>query len=146
MKFPAMLSFHTTIHARAANIAAGPSLDCHGVSVAPLAVPAEALAHPFPVSFEEAYAVLEALERMFIEPDGALVWVSSATEARWQLDGVLYDRNGKLLIVDLKGTCTPTALDQLLRCLGWPATELMFQITQQAIIVSEADFRRMSTA
>jgi len=105
----------------------------------------EALAQPFVVTFEEAFARLEQLERMFIEPDGAFVWVSrgaSATDEQpWQLDGVLYDRGGRLLLVDLKGSCPPAALDQLLSCFDWPATAIAFQITQAAVFLGEAEFR-----
>jgi hypothetical protein len=79
---------------------------------------------------------------MFCEPDGSFVWVSSQGEPAWQVDGNLYDRNERLLFVDLKGTCPPREFDRLLGALGWPSTALMFQLTREAVFLDEAEFRR----
>ena len=57
---------------------------------------------------------------MFCEPDGSFVWVSSQGEPAWQLDGNLYDRNSRLLFVDLKGTCPRGAFDQLMTASDGP--------------------------
>jgi hypothetical protein len=79
---------------------------------------------------------------MFLEPDGSFVWVSAAKETPWQLDGVLYDRNERLLYVDLKGACTAPAFDRLLGALGWPETPVMFQLAREAVFLDETEFRR----
>ena len=47
---------------------------------------------PFAVTFEEAFAGLNGLDQLLIEPDGSFVWSSSHGEPPWQVDGVLYDR------------------------------------------------------
>jgi hypothetical protein len=97
------------------------------------------------ISFEEASARLTKLERMYCEPDGSLVWVSSQGEPAWQVDGNLYDRNERLLFVDLKGTCLAESFDRLLAALGWPQTSLMFQLTREAVFLDEAEFRRWAS-
>ena len=95
-------------------------------------------------SFEVASQRLGQLERMFCEPDGSFVWVSSQGDPVWQVDGNLYDRDERLLFVDLKGTCPPDQFDRLLSALGWPETKLMFQLTREAVFLDEAEFRRLS--
>ena len=98
------------------------------------------------MTFEEAVATLEKLERMFVEPDGSFVWVSpraiGSAVGSWQLDGNLFDRNGRLLLVDLKGRCPETEFDQLLTAFGWPGTPVIFELTREAIFLDETEFRR----
>ena len=98
----------------------------------------------FGVSFEEASVALAQLPRMFIEPDGSFVWVSSSSEPHWQVDGVLYDRDERLLFVDLKGTCPATAFDQMLSAVDWPQTPVMLQLMREAVFVDEATFRAIA--
>jgi hypothetical protein len=142
-----MYRFHITIHARGKQVTAGDVYRVNGRQVRTLGVPHEALGEPLGVSFEEARAALAELPRMYVEPDGSLVWVSSSRDqVRWQVDGVLYDRAGRLSFVDLSGSCPPAPFDDLLRCLGWPETPLMFQLTRQALFLDEAEFRRFAAA
>jgi hypothetical protein len=142
-----LLQFHATLHARSPEVTPGITLELRGVRVATLIVPPEALAHAFGISFEDAAKALEALERMFVEPDGSFVWVSSNTAGdqsaeRWQLDGNLYDRNARLLLVDLKGSCAEEDFDRLLAAFGWPAMPIMFQLAREAVFLDEAAFRK----
>lgn len=137
-----MLTFQTTIHARSADVAAGAELEIGGRRVKTLAVSPESVSTPFEISFEDAAARLEQLERMFFEPDGSLVWASPQEGPDWQIDGNLFDRNGKLQFVDLKGNCPAEQFDRLLTALGWPATPLMFQLTREAVFLGEVEFRR----
>jgi hypothetical protein len=142
-----MLNFQATLHARSPEVAPGISLELRGLRLPTLIVPPVVLAHAFAITFEEATAALETLERMFVEPDGSFVWVSSnAIGGRpapdWQLDGNLFDRNGRLLLVDLKGSCADAEFDQLLSAFGWPATPIMFQLSREAVFLDEPSFRR----
>jgi len=140
-----MIAFQTTIHARPDGVAGGPLIDLGSRQVQTLLVSPELLATPFKSSFEEAMAKLEQLPRLFIEPDGSFVWASSQVESdRWQIDGNLFDRNGRLLFVDLKGTCLAEQFDQLLTALGWPETPVMFQLTREAVFLDEAEFRKFA--
>ncbi|HTQ38543.1 MAG TPA: hypothetical protein VMJ32_05920 [Pirellulales bacterium] len=137
-----MLSFHTAVHARSPEVAAGPEIRLRGTTFQTLTVNPSALATAFPVSFEQAGAALEKLERLHFEPDGSFVWVSGRDELAWQIDGNLFDRSGRLLFVDLKGTCPSRQFDQLLAAFGWPTTAVMFQLLREAAFLDETEFRR----
>jgi hypothetical protein len=116
------------------------SIDARRVNALPL-LP-ESLGIPFSISFEGATRHLAALPRMFIEPDGSFVWVGNEKNADWQVDGVLYDRQGRLLYIEMKGHCPQAAFDELLRAWGWPETRLIFQVVPRAVFLAETDFRR----
>lgn len=135
--------FQITLHARPRATLPQETITIDGRPWPRLIVPPELIATPFALSFEQVYESLSQLPRMFIEPDGSFVWVSAhdAVE-KWQLDGALYDRDGRLLYVDLKGECPPAAFDELLRSLGWPETPIMAQLVRQAVFLDEAEFRR----
>jgi len=100
---------------------------------------------PFNVTFEDVSAALATFERLYIEPDGSFVWASSSGEPAWQLDGVLYDRDGRLQHIDLKGACPAAALDRLLAVLGWPATRVQFELVREGETLDETAFRRRFT-
>ncbi len=98
-----MLSYRVTIHARLDEVATGPEVQLAGGSFRTLAVaPAALAATTFDCTFEEASTRLEALERMFLEPDGSFVWTSSQSDQVRQVDGNLYDRAERLAFVDLE--------------------------------------------
>lgn len=134
--------FHVAIHPRWAAVADGPvvRLDC-GDFATLLPSPAD-LAGAFSRSFEEVCEALAELPRMFIEPDGSWVWVAASGEPAWQLDGMLFDRDERLLYVETKGVCPPEAFDRLLAALGWPQTAVMVQMLREAAFLGEAEFRR----
>lgn len=141
-----MLQFNVTIHACPADITQGPEAQLAGGPVRTLAIaPATLAATTFDCTFEEAAEYLEALERMFLEPDGSFVWTSSQKDHAWQVDGNLYDRAGRLSFVDLNGCCPAENFDRLLAALGWPHTPLVFQLTREALVLDEAEFRRFAT-
>jgi hypothetical protein len=109
-----------------------------------------ASATEFALSFEEAAAALERLDRLHFEPDGSFVRsgthtptdaIADTSAQRWQLDGNLYDRDGRLQYVELKGTAPLAALEQLFAAIGWPATPLTFQIVQEGRTLDEPAFR-----
>lgn len=141
-----MYKFHVTLHARPAEAHSDGTLEIAGRTITTLEVPPAATATCFRVSFEEASAALAQLSRLFIEPDGSFVWVSSSADAAWQVDGMLYDRDERLLYVDIKGTCPAEAFDQLLATIGWPETEVMMQLTREAVFVNEPTFREFAAA
>jgi hypothetical protein len=137
-----MYTFNTTIHARPPETMAGPTIELGRHRFATLAIPHEALAHPFSFSFEAAIERLNLIERIFSEPDGSFVWTSPQDGPMWQIDGNLFDRNARLLFVDLKGSCPPDEFDRLLTALGWPQTPLVFQLVREAVFLDEPEFRR----
>jgi hypothetical protein len=138
-----MYTFYTSVHARPPGAAAGPTIELAGRRVQTLAVsPDEVAATPMSVTFEQVRARLDALERLYSEPDGSFVWVSAQGEPAWQVDGNLFDRSERLQFVDLKGTCPVEQFDRLLAALGWPDTPLLFQLTREAVFLDESEFRR----
>lgn len=140
---PAVYTFEARIQARPAEATEGECLELRGAAYRPLVIhPAMLAAAVFPVSFEQAEAALATLPRLFIEPDGSFVWVANDTQRSWQIDGNLYDRDGRLLYVEVKGSCSAAAFDQLLRALGWPDVPLAFQLVREAVYLDEASFRR----
>jgi hypothetical protein len=139
-----MYAFHATVHVRSAEAVPAGSIELSGRAYPTLAVPLAAQAEPFPVSFEEAAAPLAALARLFIEPDGSFVWVSASdAQPAWQIDGVLYDHDERLIYVELKGSCPAPELDQLLSAVGWPKAPVMFLLVREAVYVDEATFRQI---
>src|SRR5262245_14961734 len=81
-------------------------------------------------AFDDVYAKLQALSRMFIEPDGSFVWRGVSNGGQWQVDGNLIDRGPTLDYVELKGYCPQEPFDELLRAVGWPEVALSFQLPQ----------------
>ncbi len=138
-----MYTLETRIQARPAEALQGEYVELRGAAYRPLVIrPAMLAAAVFPVTFEQAEAALAALPRLFIEPDGSFVWVADDAQRSWQIDGNLYDRDGRLVYVEVKGRCPADAFDQLLRALGWPAVPLVFQLIREAVYLDEAAFRR----
>jgi hypothetical protein len=99
------------------------------------------------VTFDEALAALEQLDRLFIEPDGSFVWTGAAADGgAWQVDGNLIDQGERLAYVELKGACPEDRFDRLLAAVGWPEARLVFQLQQSGMLVDEAEFRRRANA
>jgi hypothetical protein len=139
--------FDARIQTRPAEAACGESVPLFGAVYRTLAIrPAMLAAAVFPVTFEQAAEALAALPRLFIEPDGSFVWVADATDRLWQVDGQLYDRDDRLLYVEVKGRCPADAFDRLLRSFGWPGMPLMFQLVRQAVYLDETEFRRFAAS
>lgn len=139
--------FHVTVHARTSDVRPGLTIALAGRQLSTLELSQESLGRSaLACSFEEAAARLSLLPRLYCEPDGSFVWVSPRDEPSWQVDGNLFDRAGRLAFVDLKGTCPPAAFDALLSALGWPDQRLVFQLTREALLLDEAEFRRWAAA
>lgn len=142
-----MSFWHIALHKQPAELPAGPAIRLEGREWPTLLVSPAQLGEPFALSFEEVADLLESLPRMFFEPDGSFVWVSSASDgSAEQVDGVLYDRAGKALYLELKGAVSPAALDSLLASLGTSPEAAMVQLVQQAVFLSAVDFRHLLAA
>ncbi len=76
---------------------------------------------PLPISFEAIADQLTPWPGMYFEMDGSFVWVSTERDeagvARWQLDGMIYDRAGTVQYVELKGRCDCNAWIKLVSVL-----------------------------
>lgn len=77
---------------------------------------------PLSSSFDDAAERLSAIDRLYFEMDGSFVWTGTAGENRWQLDGMIYDRGGRIQYVDVKGNCPRQVWHQLLEIFAGRAT------------------------
>jgi hypothetical protein len=137
-----LYAFEVTLQSRPAVAAvAGSVTDDRGVWPV-LAVPRESLGQPLAVGFDDALVRLAALPRLYAEPDGSFVWASPAADLAWQVDGNLFDRQGRVLLADLKGSCPAAEFDRLLAACGWPGEPLMFELVRAGVFLDEATFRR----
>ncbi|MCY2975176.1 MAG: divalent-cation tolerance protein CutA [Planctomycetota bacterium] len=77
---------------------------------------------PLRISFEAIADQLTPWPGMYFEMDGSFVWVSTERDpagvARWQLDGMIYDRAGTVQYVELKGRCDRNAWTKLVSVLN----------------------------
>jgi hypothetical protein len=137
-----MNTFHVAIHARPASVSVGEQIQANEHTIQTLAVPSAEQALLFDISFEQVSNSLEDAPRLFIEPDGSFVWVSADNPPLWQIDGHLWDRNGRLFALELRGYCPENELAFLLSTIGWPQTQIMFRVIEHAVFIDEAGFRR----
>jgi hypothetical protein len=136
--------FRVTLHAAPVDSISTSEQHCGGRTPPSLNLSATQLAQSqFTCTFEEAISRLEALDRMFVEPDGSFVWVAPKDEPPWQVDGNLYDRAGKLQYIDVNGSCPADRFNELLAACGWPEQRIVFHLMEHGIVVDEADFRRL---
>jgi hypothetical protein len=142
-------AFDITLHGRAAATEDAPRPSSH---VDPrgtwptLAVSRELLTQPMAIGFDEALARLAGLERMYVEPDGSFVWASPREGRWWQVDGNAFEKDGRVLLADLKGSCPAVEFDRLLGAFGWPSQPLLMQLVRAAVFLDEPTFRRHARA
>lgn len=145
-EYEPLYRFDVVLHPRPAGaVAAGERADSFG-TWSTLDVPKESLAEPFAVGFDDVLATLDRIPRLVTEPDGAILWASTAAGQAWQVDGTLAERDGRALAVELKGCCPAAAFDQVLQAFGWPRTPVMLQIVRSGVFLDESTFRRHAVA
>jgi hypothetical protein len=62
------------------------------------------------------------------------------------VDGNAFEKAGRVLLVDLKGSCPPGEFDRLLAAFGWPEQAVMMQLVRAAVFLDEPTFRRHALA
>lgn len=82
--------------------------------------------------------MLSKLPGCYFEPDGSFAWVRSG-EAPWRLEGCLYDRDDRLVYLELRGDGPADAVRQILSLLA-PEEELAVQLPQQGFWLKGGDF------
>jgi len=141
-----LYAFDATLERRPDDAAPGPAHADRWGSWPTLAVDPGRAAAPLATGFDEAFARLARLERMFVEPDGSFVWTSPREGLSWQVDGNAFEKDGRVLLVDMKGSCPPAAFDSLLAAFGWPAEPVMLHLVRPAVYLDEQTFRRHAAA
>ena len=141
-----LFAFDITLHGLAADAAPGGThADAWGAWPV-LRVPHAALTAPMAIPFDEMLSRMATLDRMYAEPDGSFVWTSPRDGLGWQVDGNAFEREGRLLLVDLKGSCPEPDFDRILAACGWPAQAVMMQLVRAAVFLDEPTFRRHARA
>ena len=121
-------------------IADSPAANPFSMENAASRIAADLQASRFEISFEQAFERLESLPRMFIELDGSFVWSGQQDASRWQIDGMLYDRNGRLQRAELAGQAPRHHWEQLLNIFGQPLDTLTIHCLQQQRFIQPAEF------
>ena len=149
MTADAIYAFDITLHRLDPDVVRTPADGVHVDSWGSwpvLAVSHDALNVPLAIGFDDAFARLGRLERMYAEPDGSFVWTSPREGLSWQVDGNAFEKAGRVLLVDLKGSCPPGEFDRLLAAFGWPEQAVMMQLVRAAVFLDEPTFRRHALA
>ncbi|MGL4511685.1 MAG: hypothetical protein ACRCT8_01230 [Lacipirellulaceae bacterium] len=109
-------------------------------------------------SFEEVQSALGELPRCDCEPDGFFLVTGHTTDGPtpegtfWRLNGHMHEFQADGALephmhrVELSGECPVESLDAVLRTLGWPQDELVFELVQEGVTLREGDFRRWAAA
>lgn len=96
----------------------------------------------FGSSYEDFSEQLSQVPRLYIEPDGSFVWVSSIDPVR-RISGQITDDGKQVLYLELRGRCQWEDMTEIVRMIGWPQTELIFQMLPEALLVQESQFREV---
>lgn len=137
--------FDVVLHPRGGAVEAGPPFqDERGIW--PTLRPGGPRGITTGVGFDAALAALDAFARASTEPDGAFLWVGEGEGGRWQVDGNAWEREGRILSVDVRGRCP---LGELRRFLGlWRAAGegLLVEFVRAGVYVDEETFLRHAVA
>jgi hypothetical protein len=144
-------AFEITLHALPVEAEPGPPLTDAWGTWPTLVVPRETLSMPMQADFDVALGRLGEMPRLYVEPDGSFVWTSSRSApspgvAAWQVDGNAFEKDGRVLLVDLKGRCPAEEFDRLLAAFGWPGQPLMMQLVRSTVFLGEGSFRGHAAA
>lgn len=90
-------------------------------------------------TFEQAYAALEQTPGVFLELDGSF-FTLTADEPRGRIEGNLFDRDGRLVYVDLKAECSLAELERFLAVIR-PPEGLAFELPREGLRLDEAGVR-----
>ena len=138
-----MYAFECSLHALPDSevLASGATLTDSCGQWPTLLIAQDQLITPLPIVFDDVLNQLNTLPRLYAEPDGSFVWTSPQENIRWQVNGNLYERNDRVLFVELKGSCPASEFDQLLACFLQDEKACVVQLTRPAVFVTPEIFR-----
>ena len=138
-----MYAFECSLHALPDSevLASGETLTDSCGQWPTLLIAQDQLITPLPIVFDDVLNQLNTLPRLYAEPDGSFVWTSPQENIRWQVNGNLYERNDRVLFVELKGSCPASEFDQLLACFLQGEKACVVQLTRPAVFVTPEIFR-----
>ena len=138
-----MYAFECSLHAPPdsdAPVSGEPLTDSSG-QWPTLLIAQDQLSTPLLIGFDDVLNQLGNLPRLYAEPDGSFVWTSPQENTRWQVNGNLYERNDRVLFVEIKGSCPASEFDQLLACFLSDEKACVVQLTRPAVFVTVEVFR-----
>ncbi|QDV72841.1 hypothetical protein [Botrimarina mediterranea] len=139
-----MLELHANVYAIPEGSINGPEVALRGLNLPTLRSTSggpPAFLVTLPVSFEQMQASLLELERSDCEPDGYFLITGHEEGVFWRLNGHMHEYDGQMHRVELHGECPTATLDSVLRTMGWPAVELVFELVKEGVTLREAAFR-----
>lgn len=135
--------FEIAIHARPATAAEEIERPIHGRPARILTVGPSEMHLPFPCSFEDLCERFERIPRFFVEPDGSFVWTGTDDGSSWQLEGNLYDRQGRVIWISVKGYCPEIRWREFMAALAeGDDAEFVVQLLRDAVYLSHFEFHR----
>ncbi len=94
-------------------------------------------------SFDWLSARLSSLDRLHFEPDGSFVFSGEYLSRRWQLDGMVYDRNNRLQRIEISGTCPLAAWNQLLQLIGGRSQHMVAFLRTEKCLVDVTELNKL---
>ena len=99
----------------------------------------------FACSFEQWMETLHSWPNTYSEGDGSWSWVADELDDRrqptWRLEGMVYDRGGRVFYVEAQGSCTPAAWWQFIAALPVPPDKrLAICLAKFGVWVEQDDF------
>jgi hypothetical protein len=140
-----MLELHANVYALPHGAIVGPEVTLRGLSLPTLCSEAggpPAFLATLPVTFEEMQASLLELPRSDCEPDGFFLITGHEDGKFWRLNGHMHEYEGQMHRVELHGECPAATLDDVLRTMGWPDVELVFELVKEGVTLREEEFRK----
>ena len=98
-------------------------------------------AQGFGVDYETVSNQLVTIPRLFLEPDGSFVWVSSA-DPDHRIDGQTTDDGRQLLYVELRGRCEWNQFANVIEHFGVSVSGLIFQLLPEALLIKASQLRQ----
>jgi hypothetical protein len=139
-----MLELHANVYALPYCTCDGPLVLLRGLNLPTLRSEASgppAFLATLPVAFEEMQAALLELPRSDCEPDGFFLITGHEDDKFWRLNGHMHEYEGQMHRVELNGECPAATFDDVLRTMGWPAAELVFELVKEGVTLREKEFR-----
>lgn len=141
---PPLCRIHANVFARPSGAVAGPVVTLRGVELPTLAGPEggpPVFDATLPATFEQMQAALLKLPRSDCEPDGFFLVTGGQGRDFWRLNGHMFEFNRSMHRVELNGECPEETLDGVLHAMGWQGVELVFELVQEGVTLTEQAFR-----
>ena len=97
-----------------------------------------------PPSFESLAEILGSMPGMVFEMDGSFVWMDRSFKPASQMDGMVYDRQGKLEYVEVKGVCNAQQWHTLCQAVCGLAIQPSFEANRREVTPAFSDIDQIA--